>query len=320
MRYYKLAIQGGITFELSEKNPSAPRLTFNIQAFSQAFLYTPSIITLYNVSTDFFTNSQYFIDKVLTLEAGVDSSILSDKAGITPSSNNTLYIGVINRVVPNFTGLDTSVTFYVTSFKRDRTEKQQEPVNRGEVVANKLQSLLTKVLDNPNYAINVDKSASSIVSESDQTGPLIASTFDDVVQLASSYGISLALEQNTFTFYQDKFDVAAPPFIPNANDFVAQPSWETLASISCVFSLRGGLRLMQTLKMPGNLVMNLAPLLGGNQSLSGVTYKPSLIIGGDYTIKSIWHMGDSRSNSAESWATTIEAVKVGANLASGIAV
>lgn len=314
MRYYRLTIDKYI-FELNEKNPSAPRLTFSIASFSDALLYAPSVITIYNVSTSMFSNSDIFVGKTLTLTAGLKQGVLTNKAGITPSTNDLIYFGTVMRCVPNFTGQDTSISFYVVSFPSKLNKPYEVSLNQGEQVIAKIESLLSNVLNNPNFTISHEPTAESITHQSKETHQLKASSVEEVLNIAKGFNLAGALEMNGIKFYtRDNSPKSAMiNFKPQASDFLSQPSWETIVKMSCVFHLRGDLRIFQKIEMPSTLLTNLTPLVSSG-SLAGVNYKPRLIFGGTFTITTILHIGDSRSSNAEAWSTTIEALKSGDNM------
>ena len=86
MRYYRFVV-GGQLFELSSSNPNEVRIVFDITSTDDVEYSRPTIISLYNVSSSFFTLAKQFKNTPMILclyEDGCeidkgDIVIISDK-------------------------------------------------------------------------------------------------------------------------------------------------------------------------------------------------------------------------------------------------
>lgn len=312
-------IKNKLKLELNEKNPYAVRVTFTIQQFSDAGIYTPSVLTIYNPDTSFFTNGDGLVGGSVSIEAGIKrDSLFAKKLGTTESSNDRIFVGTISRVIPSYQGREPSVAFVLSPVEMGtkNAEVREYTIQKGDQLAKVFKTALSDMM--PTARVEIDKSAESLTLQNKQTYVLKTDYFNSVIHEAEYLGMKIAVENNVFTIYDAKsaLEREYATFEPIAADFLSQPEWQTLSTIQCTFAMRGDLSIGQKIRLPAYMALSTQSLTGDVASLSGVTHKASIIAQGEFTITSIFHQGDSRNVAAESWATTISASNE-KNLSSG---
>lgn len=304
-------------FRLDESNPYALRVTFNIQHFGDAGTYIPSVLTIYNPPTAFFTCADALVGSTVTFKAGLKSSIYTKKLDLTLSNNDTLYIGNVARVVPNYVGKEPSVAILLGSFIDIKGVSCIEALEKGGKVGEYIKKVLLKLY--PSLSVTIAESAESVTLEDKQTYQSTFSSLNEITAFADGFKLKLAVSSNKVVIYnpsQGGFS-NADSFIPKSQDFLSQPEMQNLTDVQCVFALRGDLQLSQKILFNYNLAMNGGSLMDDSNALAGFNNNNAIITSGEYTITGIWHTGDSRNSSAEAWATTISATKPENNAASG---
>lgn len=306
-----------INLKFDEKNPYALGIKFNIQAFYDSSTYTPSTLTIINPPTAFYSQSQGLLGMDIKVEAGIKPSVFTSKLELTASTNNILFIGKVARVVPQWGGLNPSVTFLLSSVMSDSTGDNSSHIciiEKGEKIADSLTNTLREML--PDISVEIVDSAIDMTLQDNQTMQREVKSYMDLVNLAKQLGIGFAVDKNRVIMYGIKkgYENSVSPFEPKPQDFLSQPEFQNHSTIQCVFGLRGDLQLTQKVKMPKNTVLSSGGLTGGSGggvsqtgSLAGVSNANAIIASDDYKITGIWHTGDSRNSSALAWATTISA-------------
>lgn len=311
-------VKDKLHFVLDETNPYAMRITFNIQHFSDAALYVPSVLTLYNAPTAFFGQSgQALVGASVTIKAGIKPSVYTSKLDLTTDVNTLLYIGNVARIVPQYTGKDPSVAILLGSFTTKSSGIQVEALEKGASISEYIKKILLKLY--PSISVKIANSAKNKTLQDKQTYQNKFSKLEEVTSFADRFGLKLAVFNNNVNIYAPyskvKDDTVAP-FTPKEQDFLTQPEMQTLSEIQCVFALNASLQLGQVINLPSNMAMNGGSLVSDTNPLAGFRNINAILTSGNYTINGIWHTGDSRNNSAEAWATTISAVKAEGNAAS----
>lgn len=346
MRYYKLTINQGYnansktantlgsvcSLVLDENHPFAPRITFNVTAVADCTSYIPTLITLYNLPAYFYSATQQLIGCEVILEAGIKESNLSIKAGIKPSSSFIIFWGSIQAVIPDYTGKDVNITLYCGAVNpNDMTDSAIETKipRKGGNVADKIAAHLRSVFNN-NVSIEISEDARAVTNQENcdimlRTDPRgykvtysntqyintqsISDVLTSVNEKAKIFGLTIQVDGKwlTITTLSGGKNTAGV-YSPNAQNFLAQPNYATIASVNCSFSMDADIRVAKTLSIPNNIALGSEPITGDINSAAAAGYTAKSIIGGNFTITKVWHKGDSRGTNAESWATEVEAV------------
>lgn len=324
MRYYELTLSLAnsatsqvLQLKLDESNAYGLRITFNIQAFQDAALYVPSVLTIYNPSTSYFTNAHGLEGAKVMLRAGIKPSPLTSKLDLTPSLNDLLYIGVVARAVPDYMSKDPSIALLLSPVSFDAIpEPFTASLNKGEKVGEFFKKVLTQMFSA--LKVVVDVSAESVTLQDKTKWAFKVTSLDEVLSALDSFNLKVATEGDTFTIMAKKANLerAFAPFKPKAQDFIAQPEWQTLSELQCSFALRSDLKIGQKVIFDGTMATSAQSLVSEPSSLSGITHTNALLLAGEFEIVSIWHQGDSRGIGSESWATNVLLMKPEANLVS----
>lgn len=319
MRFYEITFaKSGSPIKkmvLDKNNPYALGIKFNIQSFSDSNAYIPSTLTITNPATSFFTNTQGLLEMDVTLKAGITPSVYTNKLQLTQSTNDILYIGKVARVVPQWQGLNPSITLLLSSTivetRKDENGNIVEKgyiciIEKGGVIAEGLKNTLADML--PSLIVEITESAKTMTLQDNQTMQREVKNFIEITNLATQLGITFAIDKNKLIMYSKKkgYNNNVLPFKPKLQDFLSQPEYQNHSTIQCIFGLRGDLQLQQELEMP-KIMLNAGSLINDTGSLAGISNANALIDSNTYKITGIWHTGDSRNSSALAWATTISA-------------
>lgn len=311
-------VKDKIHFVLDEINPYAMRITFNIQHFSDASVYIPSVLTLYNAPTAFFGQSgQALVGSSVVFKAGIRPSVYTSKLELTTEVNTILYVGNVARVVPQYSGKDPSVAILLGSFTTKSSGIQVEAIEKGGLIGEYVKKILLKLY--PTLSVIIDESAKDKTLQDKQTYQNRFSKLEEVVSFANKFGLKLAVWHNNVKIYDPyskKKSTDVAPFTPKEQDFLTQVEMQSLTEAQCVFALNASLQLGQKINFPSEMAVNVGSLTSDTGPLAGINNINALLTSGDFTITGIWHTGDSRNSSAEAWATTVSVVKDKDNLAS----
>lgn len=302
-----------LKLKLNESNPYAVRITFNFQSFSDGSLFTPSVLTIYNPATAFFTSIEGLKGATIVVKAGIKDSVYMQKLETTTCANNVLFNGHIQRAVPYFGGREPCVALLCSPISEDAKEVIRT-LESGKKVADYIKDVLSAMFSNAEVVI--DKGAESLTLQNKQTEQRPFKSFNEVCAFAMNQGLKIAIDQNKLIIYnKETLFVNDNVFEPKAQDFISQPEWQNQSVIQCTFALRGDLRVGDTITFPMRMAMSANSFIGNATALAGVQNSNALITAGSFHINGVWHTGDSRNSSANSWATTITATRATNNLA-----
>lgn len=301
--------------ELNEKNPYALGIKFNIQSFYDSSTYTPSSLQIINPPTEFFSQSRGLVGMNISITAGIKQSIFTKKLDLTPSTNDLLWTGIIARAIPQWSGINPSVSLLLTNTLIDNNSEENNgnyicKIEKGEIIADGIKNTLNEMF--PKVQVEINEDAKSITLADKQTNQREIKNFRELSNFASQLNLGLAVESNKVIIYSTKegYEIKKTPFMPKPQDFLSQPEWQNDSTIQCSFGMRGDLSLRQIIKMP-SMVSNASALLGSGDStgsLAGISNANAVILSNEeFKITGIWHSGDSRNSGALAWATTISA-------------
>lgn len=321
MRYYKLKIGPNgslLTLQLDEEHPIAPRITFNIQSVSDANVFVPSIIQIFNLPLAFFTAAKQLLNQELILEAGIKSSPLTSFVGMKTSTHGMIFKNKVTSVVPDFDGRNVNLSLYCAdigsvSNSSSSNNVVEVVVPSGKSMGEGYQSFFQKLLGDL-YTVELTTKARGemkVINSSKTDMKINHSNVFEAIAHMKNYGLCVAINSNVFRiFFEDELEeLARAEYRPSPANFITQPTWSKTTSIAVTFSLDGDIQVLKKLKIPDNLLTSVAPLTqaGDTMSTYSTSYGVKSILGGDFLIQTVWHRGDSRGTTAESWVTEIEA-------------
>lgn len=341
MRYYSFKILNGaksvFSQTLDSSNPEAPRIEFQIQSVNDfGNSGYPSFVKLYNTTLDFITEAPKLQGMTLKLDAGFSYSPLYKNSAASSLTSQTLFNGSIIGSQTTIEGRDVVTAFYLTPLSVGEPEDASVcdiEIASGGVVADAFKKSLQKIWPSTSTnapSISITSGANLITHQSEQKFYLQATQVDGVKgaffwlqNLAKKFGLTIGYEAPINTIY-----IAADPsskvnsldantlnvanlsstIIASASDFLAQPNWESITTATFKMNLSPKYRLFNMLQVPNTIVFTNSTLLSSTTAALGGSSLS--LIGGNFLITQITHIGDSRSNSAESWMTELQGVSI----------
>lgn len=297
MRFYKIFIDEKPLIELSETNPYAPRITFDLKQFEGSEIPN-SIITIYNVGISFLGNLKKFEGKKFELYAGIKNQTILKRAGVSEVKNNLIGYGYIAMASanPNL-GLENQINFVL----RPSNEISDKPflleVKNGDDLKEKIKKAISSIYTD---AI-IETGGVSIQAVGDFK--LKVNNLSDLTPILKKHQINLFRTTKGFLISDKNYKEGER--VLNPQDFLEKPSQIRTSTIRASLHMRGDLSIGTIITIPSKMFATIPPQVGF------ILAKPNSYIQGRYKIVKIWHMGDSRGVSPQSWATNIEAINEG---------
>lgn len=331
MRVYKLIIGEDaapkLKIELSKEHPIAPRITFNIMR-SEADVFIPSLITVFNLPLAYFSASQSLVGEKIQLYAGIEKSPTTAFCKITQTGCKLIFTGYIWNVLPDYDGTMCNITMYCGVANQTNIGKKTKDGKKTDLIevavkpkASVGQGFLTFVSKLLGNKYNVTASTAARTHDKHQnSGPsTIILNFADLKTAFTAmlkFGLSALVQDNTvsiFSLEADEDRFSKYKITPAISDFVAQPTWNTTSKVGVSLLMNAEVAPMKTLSIDPKIAIAPSSLVGNIEVVSAVkpSFSATSILGGDFRIISVWHRGDSRGVDASSWATEIEAVSDG---------
>lgn len=334
MRVYKLIIGEDaapkLKLELSKAHPIAPRITFNIMR-SEADVFVPSMITVFNLPLAYFSASQSLVGEKIRLYAGIEQSPTTAFCKITPTSCKLIFTGYVWNVLPDYDGTMCNITMYcgvanqTNTGKKSKDAKGKEKTDIIEVAVKPKASVgqgflafISKLLGSK-YTVTATQAARTHDKHQNNETSTIVLNFTDLktaFTAMTAFGLSALVQDNTvsiFSLEADEDRSSKFKIIPAISDFVAQPTWNTTSRVGVSLLMNAEAAPMKTLSISPKIAIAPSSLVGNMDVVSAVkpSFSATSILGGDFRIISVWHKGDSRGADASSWCTEIEAVSEG---------
>lgn len=298
MRAYTLKIDGKPLFFLDEKNPNAPRLTFDFTQTNTTDIPN-SIITIDNPSIEFLGNLNKLIGKKIELRASVKEDALTKKYGITPILNDLIGTGFISGAVANSYSSTTNSQVMLTIRAGAKVDEKLFEIKKGDQVKSKIKNALNALF--PDTQISIVNPQDIQASQS-ETLKIVG--LGDLQTFAFKYKLFIVRSSTGFAIMSKEESLQIPPKILQPQDFLTKPTQIRTSTLSMFLHLRGDLALGSQVTIPNSMFATVPP------QTKFILAKPKAYVSGTYTIQSIRHIGDSRGIGALLWATNIEAVKL----------
>ena len=299
MRFYKILIDGKPLFELSNENPFAPRISFDLKQFEGSEVPN-NIISIYNVGIEFFGVLKKFIGKKFELYAGIKNQTLLNLYGVTEVKNNLIAYGYIAEINanPNYSRTENQVFILLRPSAKVLDTPFLLELKAGDNLKDKLKQALQSI-----YAdCIVDVGGLSVLAKVTEKIKIL--NFAEVQEVAKKNGIAIGRTTKGFLIDDKESEAIATPRVLKPQDFLEVPSQIRTSTIQASLMLRGDLSLFSFIEIPKEMFATI-PL-----QTNFILAKPEAYIKGRYKIVKIWHIGDSRNKGAQSWATNIEAIAI----------
>lgn len=298
MRFYKILVDSKPLIELSESNPYAPRITFDLKQFEGSEIPN-SIITIYNVGISFLGDLKKFEGKKFELYAGIKNQTILKRAGVSEIKNNLVGYGYIAMASanPNL-GLENQINFVL----RPSNDISDKPflleVKKGDNLKEKIKQAIQALYTN----CIVDIGGLQIQAVGDFTIKVV--NLSDLTPILEKHKIKVYKSLKGFIVVDDSYQDGER--VLNPQDFLEKPSQIRTSTIRASLQMRGDLSIGTAITIPAKMFATIPP------QTNFILAKPNSYIQGRYKIVKIWSIGDSRGIGAQSWATNIEAIQEGA--------
>lgn len=297
MRYYRLLIDGKEFSRLDASNPQAIRITFDLKQYGDT-MFPYGLIDIYNVSAEWFNKFNSLIGKRIELYASIIEDPLTKKQGMKIYQNNLICFGYIQNLVfnPNL-GTGNKVTFVITS-SNEKSKGILLEIKEGD----NIKEIVKSVLQNIYKGVVINTTGVAILANFKEQ--VLIKDFLDATRFLKRYDLDIKRTINGFEISDIDSKVSIKNITSlNPQDFLEQPTKIREGVYSMSLNLRGDLKLNSIVTIPQRLFVTLSSDLSLNFS-QNKTY-----IAGNFNIVKIWHIGDSRNVSPQSWATNLEVVK-----------
>ena len=297
MRFYSLKIDNKEFSRLDANNPSAIRITFDLKQYGDT-MFPFGLIDIYNVSPEWFNKLNYLQGKKIELYASIVEDALTKKQGMSIYQNNLICFGYIQNLIfnPNL-GTGNKVTFVITS-SSEKADGFLLEIKEGDNIKESMKIALQNIYSG---AI-IRTSGLSILASFNEK--LVIKDFSDATKFLKRYDLQVKRTTHGFEISDDDKQVSSTDIrVLNPQDFLEQPTKIREGVYSMSLNLRGDLKLNSIVKIPQRIFSTLS----ADTSLNFAQNKT--YIQGNFIVIKIWHIGDSRNISPQSWATNLEVVK-----------
>lgn len=326
MRCYTLLIGESaspkLKITLDEKHPIAPRITFNIQQVSKN-LFIPSIITVYNLPTVYFSACQQLVGEKIKLQCGLKESPITKMCNIKATELKTIFDGTINNILPDYDGTKVNISMYcgVSNVENTKTQSSDKKgyevkkvtIEKGASMAEGYKKFFELLLGDK-YTITVlDDAANNVKYQNGetQTQSLEYEDLSTAVSAIGQIGLNCLIKDNTITIYSEtdlKTNSTLTYETKKAN-LTSQPTFTKTNSIAVSLIMDASIKPLMKFKMPDSWAISTASFNSDANIISSIStqFGAHSITSGTFQIVSVWHRGDSRGTDASSWVTEIEA-------------
>ena len=299
--------------------------------------FSTSTITLYNVNRYWHNeNAQNAISNAkISLCAGTKATPMLRHQGLV-DINNTCYAlndsqitnrpifeGYVANAYPDMDGASTLLRLNLVgeAFNDEVKGLIQFQINAGEKWRPKVLTALQQIILKEKLTLIAelgDATVDSIDTVDTDINPL---NINGIFQASSDDGVSLQqfikktfneiLYKENNTIYIGKPKLSTIPAVITDKDLIGQPQMTGYKTISFNVPLTNRFRILQNIDIAlGSFVsLNQQFYSQGDMGYSSMNRDNNKMFYGNYKIIQIWHKGQSRNISAESWCTTIEAVE-----------
>lgn len=330
MRYYKLEIQDIATFELNDEKPYAPNIKFNIYTYDGGNTIQ-NFIQLINLPLEYFKDPKPFINKTITLMAGMKKTPLNATFGYKENKGNDLiFRGFIHNVISHWNvGHGNMVNFIAGKEPLDIKGSEIKPFNlhikKGDDLVEKfyeaIKSLYPKVnLEKPSFRLESQEKIQEQVKSIDKIASIAKATKSnnkhlEIIANVNGYKIMMfETKDNGKTASSEQIRESKKASAIEIQPYMLLEMPKYISLNTCQFSiiLNPSFQLNNLVKIPDSVVINNASQLSEYRAYTGKDndkITSQLYFNGNFLITKIWHMGDSRNINPQQWATNFEALR-----------
>lgn len=309
MRYYKIEIEGGKTYESfsNGKNlPGALNVELDIPVIAYDLPMGGALVRIWGISLQEISQAQDNNNKSIKVFAGFQKGLPL----ANPSQAGLILQGYIFQSYGNWIGTDQTLDFIVLAGSAPASKAQ--PARNlafnwksGTKLKDAIQTTLTTAYPGFTADINIDD---KLVLPNDAPGFYTSLTqFSQYVRQVSRaiiggetyQGVSITLQEKKFAV----FDGTAANNNTKQIDFkdlIGQPTWINAPSIQFKCAMRADLKVGEVVKLPKTQVTN-------SSAAQSSLVNQKVAFQGDFQISSMRHVGNFRQGDASAWVTVLEA-------------
>lgn len=313
-RFYDITI-GDKRYDGS--GPNALQVELAISQASAGVTNVGSMVRIWGVPLSDISQSNDLYGKQVVVKGGM-------RAGLplaNPAQAGVLGGGMVSRAFGNWVGTEQTLDVIFSGTTPAAASGGQDPKTptanlvlnwkKGSALEGPLRQALQTAY--PGFRVVVD--VARLVAPSDQVGfhgnveqfSHYLRRYTQMLGGAGSNGVGVVVKNGTVTA-SDGSKASGRKTLAYT-DLVGQPTWIDQDTISIKMVMRGDLNVLDVVTLPRTLVTN-TPGGGASGGADG-SLKSDLTFQGDFTIKTLNHVGNSRQPSAEAWVTVVEAYTVG---------
>lgn len=333
MRFYKLEIEDIGTFTLDSNNPYAPCIRFDIQQYT-ADSYSVAYIELFNMDLSFFKNPKPFIDKMITLTAGMKETPLNRLFGYqyNSSSGDLIYRGFISNVTCNWNvGSSTSVTFILSPSTTRKDNLFVLDIKKGDNIITHIKNCIESLY--PKANIISDNEILTAKNPIKQTiynmydlylfasNQVIDNSYVKIVTSFNGYRLIVVEKgslkelgggiKETILVKDKQSEINAIKLEPYM--LLEQPQYINFSECQFSIILNPQIKIGNFIKISDDIVFNNASFLrtvhSYNEDNDNDLTMPKVFFNGVFNVTKVWHIGDSTNPNPQSWTTNFEATK-----------
>lgn len=301
-------------------------------------VFSTSTITLYNVNRYWHNeNAQNAISNAkISLCAGTKATPMLRHQGLV-DINNTCYAlndsqitnkpifeGYVSNAYPDMDGASTLLRLNLVgeAFTDEVKGVFQLNINAGDVSwREQIRTTLLSLETIEGIRLNVEVGTATKDSVKTIDTDINTMEINGIFTPSSDRGVSLQqfvkktfneiLYKENNTIYIGKPNLSVIPAVITDKDLIGQPQMTGYKTISFNVPLTNRFKVLQNIDIAlGSFVsLNQQFYSQGDMGYSSMNRDNNKMFYGNYKIIQIWHKGQSRNISAESWCTTIEAVE-----------
>jgi hypothetical protein len=284
-------------------------------------------VRLYGISITDINQAQDLVNKNIAIYGGMGKGLPLAK----PAQSGLLLQGRINQSFGNWQGRAMTLDLIITTLTPTAGTAAAQPIVMSWKANQPLATAIRNTMQTafPNYTLDI-KISDRLVLANDEPGywatmpqfaawvqvisrkiinldPPQPGPWGTAADINGKYpGVSIVLNGKVLTVTDGS--TASSPRELAYEDLIGQPTWIASFSIQVQTVLRADLQVGNFIRLPPG------PTIVTAQSMDSYTkLRNGLIFKGDFQIKALRHIGNSRDPSGSNWVTVIEAFKAEVN-------
>lgn len=217
--------------------------------------------------------------------------------------------GYITRVIPDWNGNDTIITFTFQPFlipdslDNVNTTPYELSVVTGENVIPKYKAIYKSIGGNER---NLNMGTTPIVCTNSYNQKIYNVADLSNTLKAQHNGVTLNKMTNGYILSS----LLNKTIKLSAGDFLMQPSLVKFGTIALTLQMRADIIINDVITLPQEIFVGITALEKDTPTTGTIFQQKTIfsLFHGDYTVTGVWQLGDSRNTDPQAWATILECV------------